>query len=96
MALPKFHNQSAVREIRIGVTAFACIGVLPPHDHPHVYLAIEEQSVLCPYCSTLFRFDPRLGVTDTDPPGHYFEDPGDVDGERRTDGGWREAFLAVC
>jgi uncharacterized Zn-finger protein len=75
MPLPKYHNETAAPVICIGVTGFACIGVLPPHDHPHVYLAIEERSVLCPYCSTLFRFEPRLDVKDTEPPGHYFEDP---------------------
>jgi uncharacterized Zn-finger protein len=56
---PKFHNQLAVREIRIGVREFNCIGVLPPHDHPHIYLAMENRS-LCPYCSTLFVFDERF------------------------------------
>ena len=69
----KFHNQLAVREIRIGVHEFYCIGVLPPHDHPHVYLTMDS-SVPCPYCSTLFRFDPHLGVTLTDPPGCHFEE----------------------
>jgi uncharacterized Zn-finger protein len=54
-ALLKFHNQPAVPEIRLGVRQFNCIGALPPHDHPHVYLAMET-AVLCPYCSTLFRF----------------------------------------
>jgi len=55
---------------------FACIGVLPPHDHPHIYLAIEDATIVCPYCSTLFRFDPRLDVNATEPPGLYFEEPG--------------------
>ncbi len=74
MPLPKYHNQSAAPEIRIGVTAFACIGVLPPHDYPHVYLAIEKERVSCPYCSALFRYDPQLDVRETEPPGHYYED----------------------
>jgi uncharacterized Zn-finger protein len=72
MALPKYHNEPPVPEICLGVTEFSCIGVLPPHDHPHVYLAIEDEAVLCPYCSALFRFDPRLDVTHTEPPGLYF------------------------
>jgi uncharacterized Zn-finger protein len=74
MALPKYHNQSAAPEIRIGVTEFSCIGVLPPHDHPHVYLTIEDTIVVCPYCGTRFRFDPRLDIKVTEPPCHYFED----------------------
>lgn len=69
----KFHNQLAVREICIGVRDFNCIGVLPPHDHPHIYLRMEN-AVLCPYCGTLFRFDARLVDTETDPAGCYFED----------------------
>jgi uncharacterized Zn-finger protein len=76
MCLPKFHNEPASPEVCIGVTQFACIGVLPPHDHPHVYLAIEDATIVCPYCSTLFRFDPRLDVKATEPPGLYFEEPG--------------------
>jgi uncharacterized Zn-finger protein len=74
MTLPKYHNQQAVREVCIGVTGFACIGELPPHDHPHVYLDIKHATVVCPYCSTLFRYDPQLSVTETVPPDHYFED----------------------
>ena len=59
---PKFRNDNAVHEIRIGVKEFNCIGVSPPHDHPHVYLNMgKNDTILCPYCSTLFRFDPRLG-----------------------------------
>jgi uncharacterized Zn-finger protein len=76
MSLPKFHNQPASPEVCIGVTQFACIGVLPPHDHPHIYLEIEDSTIVCPYCSTLFRFDPRLDVNATEPPGLYFEEPG--------------------
>ena len=57
-ALLKFHNQLAVRKVRIGVREFNCIGVLPPHDHPHIYLAMENRG-LCPNFSTLFVFDER-------------------------------------
>lgn len=73
VALLKFHNQPAVPQIRIGVRQSNCIGALPPHDHPHVYLAMET-AVLCPYCSTLFRFDARLPPTHTDPADCPFED----------------------
>ena len=31
----------------------------PPQDHPHIYLKMGDASeIVCPYCSTLFRFDP--------------------------------------
>ena len=71
--LLKFHNQLAVHEICIGVHEFNCIGVLPPHDHPHIYLRMEAAS-MCPYCGTLFRFDARLEPPETDPSGCHFDD----------------------
>ena len=46
---PKFRNDRAVPEIRIGVKEFNCIGVSPPHDHPHIYLNMgEEDTIICP------------------------------------------------
>ncbi len=70
---PKFINDDAVPEIRIGVKEFNCIGVSPPGDHPHVYLNMGEiDTILCPYCSTLFRFDPRLGPLESAPGGCLF------------------------
>jgi uncharacterized Zn-finger protein len=33
---PRSRNDIAVSEIRIGPKEFKCIGVSPPHDHPHV------------------------------------------------------------
>ena len=76
MPLPKFHNDPAHREITIGAQQFACIGVLPPHDHPHVFLTFESGVIMCPYCSTLFRFDPKLGPTESQPAGLYYADNG--------------------
>jgi uncharacterized Zn-finger protein len=59
--LPLFFNEIGASSIEIGVTAFHCMGVLPPHDHPHVYLNMGEQNdILCPYCSTKFRLNPAL------------------------------------
>ena len=73
---PKFRNDRAVAEIRIGVRQFNCIGVSPPHDHPHVYINMGQQdAILCPYCGTRFRFDPRLGPSEADPPDSLFVDP---------------------
>jgi len=69
----KFRNDRAVPEIRIGVREFNCIGVSPPLDHPHVYLNMgESETILCPYCATLFRFDPRLRFSEADAPECYF------------------------
>jgi len=73
---PKFRNDRAVAKIRIGVREFNCIGVSPPHDHPHVYINMGQQdAILCPYCGTRFRFDPRLGPSEADPPDSVFVDP---------------------
>ena len=66
---PKFRNDRGVPEICIGVKEFECIGVSPPHDHPHIYINMgEADTILCPYCGTRFRFDPRLTPLDADPP----------------------------
>ncbi len=58
---PLFFNELGVTSIEIGVAAFHCIGVMPPHDHPHVYLNMGEQTdLLCPYCSTEYVLNPAL------------------------------------
>ena len=72
---PKFMNDRGVPEIRIGVREFRCIGVSPPQDHPHIYIDMgAADTILCPYCGTRFRFDPRLTLFDADPPGSFFGD----------------------
>jgi uncharacterized Zn-finger protein len=74
-AYAKFRNDNAVPEIRIGIKVFRCIGVSPPHDHPHIYLDMgDDDTIRCPYCATLFRFDPRLGPGAADPPDCLFID----------------------
>lgn len=58
---PKFHNDMGVPAIDIGSREFECTGALPPFDHPHIYIDMGDDSeVVCPYCSTLFRYDPAL------------------------------------
>ena len=58
----KFKNDRGVPEIKIGVREFKCAGASAPHDHPHIYLNMEtSDTILCPYCATLFRYDERLG-----------------------------------
>src|SRR5262245_9557776 len=59
--LPHFHNTPGVPAIEIGAREFMCIGELPPFDHPHVFLDMgDANEIICPYCSTLYRHDPRL------------------------------------
>ena len=65
---PKFHNEIGVPIVRVGCREFECIGAMPPQDHPHIYLNMGDASdIVCPYCSTLFHFDPSLGAHEADP-----------------------------
>jgi uncharacterized Zn-finger protein len=60
--VPHFHNQPGVPVIEIGAKEFMCVGALPPFDHPHIFIDMgDDDETVCPYCSTLFRFDARLG-----------------------------------
>lgn len=69
----------ASTEIRIGIKEFKCAGVSPPLDHPHIYLEMGTgDTIVCPYCVTLFRYDPRLGPSEADPPDCVFLDPSDA------------------
>ncbi len=73
---PKFRNDRGIPEIRIGVREFNCIGVSPPYDHPHVYIDMGGgDAILCPYCATLYRYDPQLAPFEADPPDCLFVDP---------------------
>ena len=59
--VPHFHNDAGVPVIEIGAKEFMCVGAMPPFDHPHVFLDMgDENETVCPYCSTLFRYDPAL------------------------------------
>jgi uncharacterized Zn-finger protein len=73
--VPHFHNNSGVPAIGIGVKEFMCIGATAPFDHPHIYLDMgDDNEKVCPYCSTLYRYNPALGPTETDPAGHLYRD----------------------
>jgi len=59
--VPHFHNDPGVSVIEIGAREFMCTGATPPYDHPHVFLDMGgDNDIICPYCSTLYRFDPKL------------------------------------
>ena len=58
---PQLRNDRGAARIRIGTREFECIGQSPPQDHPHVYLEMGlRDEITCPYCGTLFEFDPGL------------------------------------
>jgi len=72
----KFRNDRAIQEIRIEVREFNCIGVFPPHDHPNVYINMgDRNTILCPYCVTRYRYDPRFPPFEADPRDSLFVDP---------------------
>jgi uncharacterized Zn-finger protein len=67
--VPHFHNDPGVSAIEIGAREFMCVGATPPFDHPHVFLDMgDDDEIICPYCSTLYRFDAKLGVGSARPP----------------------------
>ncbi|SNY94188.1 Uncharacterized conserved protein, contains Zn-finger domain [Cohaesibacter sp. ES.047] len=72
--IPHFKNDAGVSVIEIGVREFQCMGASPPQDHPHVYLDMGDDSeILCPYCSTHYKYNKNMGKTKTNPVGCYHE-----------------------
>jgi uncharacterized Zn-finger protein len=68
--VPHLANDQGVEKIFVGVRELNCMGARPPFDHPHVYLDMgDDGQMLCPYCSTLFIYDPRLPADQSDPLG---------------------------
>jgi hypothetical protein len=52
------------------------VGATPPLDHPHVYLDMgDNDEIVCPYCSTLFRYDPALSPHQSRPPECALTEP---------------------
>jgi uncharacterized Zn-finger protein len=72
--IPHFKNDIGASKVSIGVKEFMCCGASEPHDHPHVFLDMGEDSqIVCPYCSTLFVYDNALSVNTTIPQGCLLE-----------------------
>ncbi len=66
--VPHFHNETGISVIEIGSREFKCVGAIPPNDHPHVYLDMgSENEIICPYCSTLYKHDPKLAAASARP-----------------------------
>lgn len=75
--VPHIANDRGVEKIFIGVKEFQCMGARAPFDHPHVFLDMgTDTQALCPYCSTLYLYDPRLKADETDPKGCIVEHVG--------------------
>lgn len=66
--VPHFQNSSGHESVEIGAHEFMCIGANPPFDHPHVFLDMgDEDQIVCPYCSTLYKFNPALKPSEANP-----------------------------
>ena len=66
--IPHFANDAGAEKITIGVKEFQCMGARAPFDHPHVFLDMGgDDQIICPYCSTLYRYDARLAATESEP-----------------------------
>ena len=73
--IPHFHNDGGVAQISIGVKEFMCVGASAPNDHPHVFLDMgDDAEKVCPYCSTLYKYDASLSPTETVPDGCLLAD----------------------
>ena len=69
-SIPHFQNDAGHKSIEIGVKEFMCVGAHPPYDHPHVYLDMgDDAEKVCPYCSTLYRYNASLPALKTVPEG---------------------------
>jgi uncharacterized Zn-finger protein len=67
--IPHFHNTLGVPVIEIGAREFMCVGERPPFDHPHIFIDMGGASeAICPYCSTLYRYNPTLEPNASKPP----------------------------
>ena len=66
---PAFPQRRRVSVIEIGSKEFMCVGANPPFDHPHVFLDLgNDNEIICPYCSTLYRFAADLKAGEARPP----------------------------
>ena len=49
--------------------------LVPPFDHPHVFLDLgNDNEIICPYCSTLYRFAADLKAGEARPPECVLKD----------------------
>jgi uncharacterized Zn-finger protein len=67
-ATPHFHNDMGLPAIEVGAREFMCVGAKPPFDHPHVFIDMGAATeTICPYCSTLYKFNPALAAGEARP-----------------------------
>jgi uncharacterized Zn-finger protein len=72
---PHFQNSAGVPAIEIGAKEFMCIGANPPHDHPHIFIDMgADNEMVCPYCSTLYKYNSKLAATESKPSNALWTD----------------------
>ena len=73
--IPHFQNDAGHPVVEVGVKEFMCVGATEPFDHPHVFLDLgNDNEIICPYCSTLYRFAPDLAAGEARPPECVLKD----------------------
>ncbi|MFG1357640.1 zinc-finger domain-containing protein [Xanthobacter pseudotagetidis] len=73
--IPHFCNDLGVTVIEVGSKEFMCIGAKPPFDHPHIYCDLgDDTEIVCPYCSTLYRYNSALAAGEAKPEGCVWHD----------------------
>ncbi|TPW32898.1 zinc-finger domain-containing protein [Pararhizobium mangrovi] len=74
-SIPHYQNDAGHDAVEIGVKEFMCVGARPPFDHPHEFLDMgDDVEKVCPYCSTLYRYDASLKWDETRPEGCEYID----------------------
>lgn len=77
--VPHFVNDAGVSVIHVGARELMCMGATPPFDHPHVFLDMgSDDEIICPYCSTLYRYKPGLHADQSEPAGCLYQQPAPV------------------
>ncbi len=72
--VPYFQNDAGSAQITVGVSKFMCCGASEPYDHPHVFLDMGSNGeIVCPYCSTLFKYSITLKADETEPENCLFD-----------------------
>ncbi len=78
--VPHFQNDAGSAQINVGVKKFMCCGASQPNDHPHVFLDMgvgsgdgREAEIVCPYCSTLYKYSKDLKPDETEPDNCLFD-----------------------
>ena len=63
-------------ELRLALFApFKRFSILPPNLHLHIFIDMgADTEAVCPYCSTLYKHNPKLGLTESIPADAHWHD----------------------